>query len=144
MLCLAKGIAGGVPLGAVLADDRVHSPPGKHGTTFGGNPLACAAALAAIGVMEEEGLAGRAEVLGTRFRERLEARLPARVRAVRQVGLMIGVELRERCRPYIEGMAKQGVLALAAGTTVIRLLPPLVISEGQIDHVVKVLVEVLE
>ena len=143
MLCLAKGIAGGVPLGAVLADDRVHSPPGKHGTTFGGNPLACAGALAAIGVMEEEGLAGRAEVMGARFRERLEARLPARVRAVRQVGLMIGVELRERCRPHIEAMAKQGVLALAAGTTVIRFLPPLVISEGEIDEVVEVLVKVL-
>ena len=144
MLCLAKGIAGGVPLGAVLADDRVHSPPGKHGTTFGGNPLACAGALAAIGVMEEEGLAGRAEVLGARFRERLEARLPARVRAVRQVGLMIGVELRERCRPYIEALAEQGVLALAAGTTVIRLLPPLVISEQQIDQVVDMLARVLE
>ena len=143
MLCLAKGIAGGVPLGAVLGDDRVRPPPGRHGTTFGGNPLACAAALAAIGFMEEEGLAGRAEVLGARFRERLEARLPARVRAVRQVGLMIGVELRELCRPYIESLAGHGVLALAAGTTVIRFLPPLVIGEGEIDEVVEVLVQVL-
>ena len=143
MLCLAKAIAGGVPLGAVLADERVQLPPGKHGTTFGGNPLACAAALAAIGFMEDERLAERAEVLGARFRERFEARLPARVRAVRQVGLMIGVELKERCRPYIEALMAKGVLTLPAGTTVIRFLPPLVISEAEVDEVVDVLAEVL-
>ena len=143
MLCLAKGIAGGVPLGAVLSDERVQLPPGGHGTTFGGNPLACAAALAAIGFMEEKRLDERAEALGARFRERFQARLPARVREVRQVGLMIGVELRERCRPYVDRLADRGVLALAAGTTVIRLLPPLVISEAQIDDVVEVLVGVL-
>ena len=143
MLCLAKGIAGGVPLGAVLANDRIRPPPGRHGTTFGGNPLACAAALAAIDFMEAERLGERAEQLGARFRERFEARLPARVRAVRQVGLMIGVELREACGPYIEALAERGVLALAAGTTVIRLLPPLVIAEEQIDEVTEVLAGVL-
>ena len=143
MLCLAKAIAGGVPLGAVLADWRIQLPPGKHGTTFGGNPLACAAALAAIRFMEDEGLAERAEMLGARFRERFERRVPGRVRALRQVGLMIGVELKERCRPYIEMLAAKGVLTLPAGTTVIRLLPPLVISEAQIDEVVDVLAEVL-
>ncbi|MDE2874265.1 MAG: acetylornithine/succinylornithine family transaminase [Gemmatimonadota bacterium] len=144
MLCLAKAIAGGVPLGAVLADDRVQVPPGKHGTTYGGNPLACAAALAAIGFMEGERLAERAEVLGARFRERFAAAKPKRVRAVRQVGLMIGVELRERVRPYVEALGAAGVLTLPAGTTVIRVLPPLVITEEQIDEVVEVMVRVLE
>ena len=144
MLCLAKAIAGGVPLGAVLADWRIQLPPGKHGTTFGGNPLACAAALAAIRFMEDERLAERAELLGARFRERFERRVPGRVRALRQVGLMIGVELKERCRPYIEALAAKGILTLPAGTTVIRLLPPLVISEAQIDEVVDVLAEVLD
>ena len=143
MLCLAKAIAGGVPLGAVVANDRVQLPPGKHGTTFGGNPLVCAAALAAIGVMEREGLAERAEALGTRFRASFEPRMPERVRAVRQVGLMIGIELRERCRPYINALAEAGVMTLPAGTTVIRLLPPLVIKEEQVDEVVEVLVRVL-
>ena len=143
LLCLAKGIAGGVPLGAVLGDERVRLPPGRHGTTFGGNPLACAAALAAIGFMEEERLDERADLLGARFQDGFAARLPARVRAVRQVGLMIGVELDEPCRPYIDRLAEEGVLALAAGTTVIRLLPPLVITEDQIDELVEVLVEVL-
>lgn len=144
MLCLAKAIAGGVPLGAVLADERVQVPPGKHGTTYGGNPLACAAALAAIGFMEEEELAERAEVLGARFREGFEAAMPKRVRAVRQVGLMIGVELKERVRPWIEALAAAGVLTLPAGTTVIRVLPPLVITEEQIDEVAEVMVGVLD
>ena len=143
MLCLAKGIAGGVPTGAVLAGDRIRPPPGRHGTTFGGNPLAAAAALAAIGFMRDNGLAERAVALGARFRERLERRLPKRVRAIRQLGLMIGVQLRGRCRPHIDALADAGVLALPAGTTVIRLLPPLVITEGQIDEVVEALVGVL-
>ena len=143
MLCLAKAIAGGVPLGAVLANDLLRPPPGRHGTTFGGNPLAAAAALAAIRFMERERLADRAERLGARFRERFEPGALPRVRSVRQVGLMIGVELRERVRPAIEALADEGVLALAAGTTVIRLLPPLVITEAQIDEVVEALARVL-
>ena len=143
LLCLAKAIAGGVPMGAVLGDDRMQPPPGRHGTTFGGNPLACAAALAAIRFMQAERLDRRAEVLGARFRERFTRRAPARVREVRQVGLMIGVDLRERCRPYLEALAARGVLALPAGRTVIRLLPPLVIGEAEIDEVVEALLEVL-
>lgn len=143
MLCLAKAMGGGVPIGGVLANDRVNPPVGKHGSTFGGNPLACAAALAAIRFMEDERLAERAERLGARFRQRFEARSPARVRALRQVGLMIGVELRERCRPYLLALMEQGVLTLPAGATVIRILPPLVITEGQLDEVVDVLVRVL-
>ena len=143
MLCLAKAMGGGVPIGAVLANDRVNPPVGKHGSTFGGNPLACAAALAAIRFMEDGRLADRAERLGARFRKRFEPRAPARVRALRQVGLMIGVELRERCRPYLQALMEQGVLTLPAGTTVIRVLPPLVITEGQLDEVADVLARVL-
>ena len=143
MLCLAKAIAGGVPTGAVLAHDRIRPHPGRHGTTFGGNPLAAAAALAAIAFMQENGLAERAAALGARFRERLERRLPKRVRALRQLGLMIGVQLRGRCRPHIDALAEAGVLTLPAGTTVIRLLPPLVITEAQIDEVLEVLARVL-
>ena len=143
LLCLAKAIAGGVPMGAVLAGDRLPPLIGKHGTTFGGNPLACAAALAAIRFMEDERLAERAEERGARFRERISRKLPARVRAVRQLGLMIGVELRERCRPTLERLMEGGVLALPAGSTVIRLLPPLVITEAQVDEVADALVAAL-
>ena len=143
LLCLAKAIAGGVPMGAVLGADRLQPPPGRHGTTFGGNPLACAAALAAIRFMRDERLCEKAEALGSRFRERFARCQPTRVRAVRQVGLMIGVELRERCRPYLEALMERGVLALPAGKTVLRFLPPLVITEAQIDEVVDALAEVL-
>ncbi len=143
VLCLAKAIAGGVPLGAVLAQEGLQPPPGRHGTTFGGNPLASAAALAAIRYMRDERLDERAEALGARFSERFARHGSARVRAVRQVGLMIGVELRERCRPYLEALAERGTLALPAGTTVIRLLPPLVITETQIDEVADTLTRVL-
>jgi len=143
MLCLAKGIAGGVPMGALLCLDDVRCPPGKHGTTFGGSPLACAAALAAISFMQREGLAERAETLGARFVGRLGRRLPPRVREVRQAGLMIGVELKERAGPFLAALAERGVLALSAGTTVVRLLPPLVISEDQIDEVASALRGVL-
>ena len=143
LMCLAKAIAGGVPMGAVLARDGLPPLVGKHGTTFGGNPLACAAALAAIRFMEDERLAERAEERGARFRERFSRRQPARVRAVRQLGLMIGIELRERGRPYLERLMERGVLALPAGSTVIRLLPPLVITEAQVDEVVEALVAAL-
>lgn len=134
MLCLAKGMGGGVPVGAVVSRDGVHVPPGKHGTTFGGNPLACAAALAAIAFMQEFRLAERAEALGERFRDRFARRLPERVRHVRHAGLMIGIELRERCGPFLRALADRGVLALSAGPTVVRLLPPLVATEDQIDE----------
>ena len=143
LLCLAKAIAGGVPMGAVLGDERMQPPPGRHGTTFGGNPLACAAALAAIRFMREERLDRRADALGARFRERFTARQPARVREVRQTGLMIGIELRERCRPYLDALAERHILALPAGRTVIRLLPPLVIGEAEIDEVAETLLDVL-
>ena len=143
LLCLAKAIAGGVPMGAVLAGDRMPPLIGKHGTTFGGNPLACAAALAAIRFMENERLAERAERLGARFRKRISEEPLSRVRAVRQLGLMIGIELRERARPYLERLMENGVLALPAGSTVIRLLPPLVITEAQVDEVADALVAAL-
>ena len=143
LLCLAKAIAGGVPMGAVLADDRMQPPPGRHGTTFGGNPLACAAALAAIRFLREQRLDERAEVLGARFLARVTQPQPSKVREVRQVGLMIGVELRERCQPHLKALAARGVLALQAGPTVLRLLPPLVIDEAEIDAVADALLDVL-
>ncbi len=135
MLCLAKAIAGGVPMGALLCGERIEPAVGRHGTTFGGNPLACAAALAAIAFMEDEGLARQAREKGEYFEHRFCRQRPARVRAVRRAGLMIGIELRERARPYIAGLAEEGVLALPAGPTVIRLLPPLVIEHEELDRV---------
>ena len=114
-----------------------------HGSTFGGNPLACAAALAAIDSMEKEQLADRARDLGAYFHQRFCAELPPKVREVRQVGLMIGIELKEKVTPCLKALADEGILALPAGSTVVRLLPPLVITRAQIDAVVVSLHKVL-
>ncbi len=143
LLCLAKAMAGGVPMGAVLAGDRVPAEVGMHGSTFGGNPLACAASLATIEVMERGGLAEQARAKGARFAAAFAARTLPRVRDVRQIGLMIGIELRERARPHLEALMARGVLALPAGPTVIRLLPPLVIEDAALDEVAVRLHEVL-
>ena len=144
MLCLAKAVGAGVPLGAVLANDKVPPAISLHGTTSAGSPVACAAALAAIRFMEDRDLASRSRALGAFFSERFAKPWPARVRAVRQIGLMIGVELRERCRPHLDALARRGVLALPAGAGVIRLLPPLVITEEQLARVADALTATLE
>jgi len=135
LMAVAKGIAGGVPMGAVLMGPRVTNlSPGVHGTTFGGNPLACAAALAAVGYIIDHDLAGEARRKGEWALERLR-RIDARViREVRGVGLMIGIELRARVTPYLKALAEEGVMALPAGNTVLRLLPPLVISDEELSE----------
>ena len=143
ILCLAKAMAGGMPMGAVLVSEAVTPEIGMHGSTFGGNPLACAASLATIGVMERDGLAMQARAKGARFAAALGRRRSSKVRDFRQIGLMIGIELKERARPHIEALMAHGVLALPAGPTVIRLLPPLVIEDEVLDEVAAKLHEVL-
>lgn len=143
LLCLAKSIAGGIPMGAVLCSDRIQLQPGKHGTTFGGNPLACAAALASLEVMQEENLAFKAKEQGDYFLEKLRQLSSPKIREVRGLGLMVGVELKEKSMPYIHKLMREGVLALPAGTMVIRFLPPLPISRNELDQVVEKTAKVL-
>ncbi len=133
IMCLAKGIAGGLPLGAAVCGERVRPPAGRHGSTFAGSPLSCAAALAAIGYMEEHDLAERARTRGDMLVARLQEHdLPA-VRAIRHLGLMVGLELKVRVQPVLETLLEHGVIALPAGRTVLRLLPPLVITDEEIE-----------
>jgi LysW-gamma-L-lysine/LysW-L-ornithine aminotransferase len=131
LLLLAKSLAGGVPIGATVTTSEVEARfRGSHHSTFGGNPLACAAGLAALEVVDREGLVARAERLGVVARAAL-ADLPGdRVREVRGLGALLGIELRERVTPYLAALENRGFLALPAGTTVLRLLPPLVISDA--------------
>jgi len=137
LLCLAKSIAGGLPMGALAFGPRVESfPPGAHGSTFGGNPLVCAAATAAIGALVDEDLPARAGETGVYLMERLRELDAPAVRVVRGRGLMIGLELRVKARPVVTLLRERGVLALTAGLTVLRLLPPLVITRAQCDEVV--------
>ncbi len=144
LMPLAKSIAGGLPMGACLIGDRVGElPPMTHGTTFGGNPLTCAAAIAALDALVSEDLPGKAGALGGWMLERL-ADLPAdKVREVRGLGLLIGIELRSKVTPVLRALQDQGVLALPAGTTVLRLLPPLVISQDDLEQVAQAIERVL-
>jgi acetylornithine/LysW-gamma-L-lysine aminotransferase len=144
MLCLAKGIAGGVPMGAVMLGERVRGlHPGVHGSTFGGNPLACAAALASIDAILDEDLPAQARAKGDYLVQQIGALDAPVVREIRGLGLMVGIQLRTRARPYLEALLERGILALPAGSTVVRLLPPLVISYADLDLVIAALAEVL-
>ena len=143
MMCLAKGIAGGVPMGAVLCAETVRVGIGVHGSTFGGNPLACAAGSAAIDFMDRENLSDRAESLGSYFAQQLILMQPDSVRELRQVGLMIGIELKQKATPLLQALLEDGIIALPAGPTVIRLLPPLTIEVEEIDRVISGLRKVL-
>jgi len=143
MLCVAKSLAGGIPMGAVLCSDAVKVPMKSHTSTFGGNPLACAAALASLEVIEREKLSERAKALGEYFLTELRSVKSAKIREVRGLGLMIGIELKEKAGPSVQQIIEKGVIVLLAGATVIRLLPPLVITKEEIDQVLNVLKEVL-
>lgn len=144
ILTCAKSLAGGVPMGAVLIGQRVKNlTPGVHGSTFGGNPLSCAAAVAALGVIEEEDLPRQAMVKGAYLVDRLRQIQSPNIREVRGKGLMVGIEMKQKVAPYIKELQEKKIIALNAGMTVVRLLPPLVITYGQIDHLVEVLTQVL-
>ena len=145
LLTCAKSLAGGVPMGAVLIGGNVKNlTPGVHGSTFGGNPLSCAAANAALDVIQEEDLPGQAEAKGKYLMEKLKKIESPNIREVRGMGLMVGIEMKQKVAPYIKALQERRIIALNAGMTVIRLLPPLVISYEQIDHLVEVLTEVLQ
>ncbi len=144
ILCVAKSLAGGIPMGAVLLGPAVKNlAPGLHGSTFGGNPLSCAAAVAALSVIEEENLPQQAAEKGEYLREKLRALNLPIVREVRGLGLMVGIELKQKVAPYLKALQEKRIIALNAGLTTIRLLPPLVITYAQLDQVVTALAEVL-
>lgn len=144
VLTLAKSLAGGVPVGATLTSPAVEERfVGSHTSTFGGNPLACAAGLAALRVLERDRLWERAERLGEQGLGYLRGLSVPTVREVRGVGLMIGIELKVRAAPLLDALTAEGVLAISAGANVIRLLPPLVIPETDWVHGLETVGEVL-
>ena len=141
VMTLAKGLGNGIPIGACLAGGRAAEvlQPGSHGSTFGGNPLACAAGLAVVETLEKENLAGRAAELGKRMSEGLHSRLDGidAVREIRQLGLLIGIELERDCGELVQQALEDGLLINVAGGNVVRLLPPLVITDEQADSIVE-------
>lgn len=140
IVATAKALAGGIPIGAVLAKEEVASSLGfgDHGTTFGGNPFACHVANAALDAIEEEGLTEQAAEKGAFMINLLKEKLSGNpsVKDIRGLGLMLGVELDRPARPVIDKMFERNILGNAAHGTVVRFLPPLVITNQQIERIV--------
>ena len=136
---LGKALSGGFyPVSAVVAKKEVLGvfSPGTHGSTYGGNPLACAVARAALGVLRDEKLAERSESLGAKFLAALRTIRHPEILEIRGRGLLIGIELTVPARPYCERLMELGLLCKETHATVIRLAPPLVISEADLDWAV--------
>ncbi len=145
LLATAKGLANGFPIGLTLATEAVAAdlPAGTHGTTFGGNPLACRAALATLGALRERDLYAHSARLGAEIIERITALGSPKIRQVRGRGFMLGIELKERVTPTLRALQARGVLALPAGPVTLRLLPPLVWDDEQVDELIDALGTVL-
>jgi acetylornithine/LysW-gamma-L-lysine aminotransferase len=143
IMCLAKGIAGGVPMGVTLVKPEILSvmSKGEHSSTFGGNPLSCAAGIAALQALTQDGLIQNAEKMGKKLHEGLESLKEKHkiIREVRGKGLMIGVELKFEVKDILMDGIKDGILLLYSGRNILRLLPPLVISEDDITKVLETL-----
>ena len=145
VMTLAKSLGNGVPIGACLARGKAASlfTPGTHGSTFGGNLLACRAAMAVLDVLEQDKLGARATQLGQRMLNGFQKMLDntSGVAMIRGQGLMIGIELDRPCRPVLEQCLQAGVLVNVTSENVVRLLPPLVLTDDEADTIVRVVSE---
>lgn len=144
IMALAKSIAGGLPMGAVaLHEQHGRLPVSSHATTFGGNPLVCAAARAVLQTLCDEDIPRQVAEKGEWLMSRLEALQLSCVREVRGQGLLVGLELKGRVQPFLSALIEQGVVALPAGPNVLRLLPPLIIGYDDLETVVAAIEQVL-
>ncbi|OHW62535.1 acetylornithine aminotransferase [Andreesenia angusta] len=144
IICMAKGLAGGIPMGAMMAKDRIASAfePGNHASTFGGNPLACSAALTVLDELLENGLMENVKVLGERLKKGLEALKEkySVVEDVRGMGLMQGIAVKpELVKGIVASAIENGLLLVGAGANVIRFVPPLVVGEAEIDKALEIM-----
>ena len=147
ILCIAKGIAGGVPMGVTMVRTDILDciNKGEHSSTFGGNPLSCAAGTATLQALTQDGLITNADKMGKLFREGLE-RLKEKhtvIRAIRGKGLMIGIELKFEVKNILMEGIEKNLLLLYSGRNILRLLPPLVISEEDVTKSLEILDELL-
>jgi ornithine--oxo-acid transaminase len=147
IIAIGKALGGGFyPVSAIVADDFIMQAafePGNHGSTFGGNPMACAVAAAALDVIIDEHLPERAVELGAYFMSELKKIKHQRIKEVRGMGLLIGVELHEPARPYTEELMRHGILAKDTHGATIRLAPPLVITKDELDGAIKTVAKVI-
>jgi acetylornithine/N-succinyldiaminopimelate aminotransferase len=139
VMSLAKGLAGGVPIGAMVATEELAQgfAPGTHASTFGGNPLACAAALAVLETIENDKLLDRVNTAGGRLHhalEKLVEKYPGKAKGVRGRGLLMGLAVEGDAAPYVARAREQGVLLSVAGGTVVRFVPPFVVTDEELDE----------
>lgn len=147
MYIMGKALGGGVfPISAVAADQEILGvfEPGSHGSTFGGNPLACAVAIAALDVVEEEKLVGRSLELGNYFMEKLKEIHNPEITEIRGKGLFIGIELKGKARPFCERLKELGLLCKETHETTIRFAPPLVIEREELNWAIDKIKQVLQ
>lgn len=147
IVTMAKGIGNGIPVGAFATTAAIAEAlvPGDHGTTFGGNPLAATAVTATLSEFQKKDITTHVEKMGIYLKEKLTelGREKEKVKEVRGLGLMCGLELREPASPYISKALEKGVILMGAGANVIRFVPPLVIEEEHVDEMIAILREVL-
>ncbi len=143
---LAKGLGSGVPVGAVVVGPKAASifQPGNHGSTFGGNPLSMRAGVETIRIMEAEGLLANAQTVGAHLKAGLETALKAEianggVKEVRGQGLMLGLELSKPCGALVQRAADAGLLISVTADTVVRMVPPLILSVAEADEIIAIL-----
>jgi len=146
IITLAKALGGGVPIGAILSVEKISAAisAGDHGTTFGGNPLACAASLATLEVIEKEGLLQEAREKGAWLMGKIRDMEEPSIIEIRGLGLMIGIEFRFNTKPLVQEMLEHHVLANSTAERVLRLVPPLNISYGDLEKVIEVLKRSIE
>ena len=145
----SQTISWGLPLGAMIAKEKVASvfKPGDHGTTFGGNPVACAAALAFLEVLQEDNLLMECQLKGEYFQEKLEGvkqKFPALVKEIIVIGLMVGLEVSKEGPAIVEKMLEKGFLINCTAERVLRFLPPLIVEKSEIDLAINALEEAFE
>ena len=145
IITLAKGLGGGFPIGAMLGTKVLADSfgPGTHGTTFGGNPLAIAVGQAVIDIVFEDEFLQQVNSQSTYLRDQLQAALPQDQFTIRGAGLLLGVECQNEVAPFIQQAEAAGLLLVQAGTHVIRLLPPLTVTNEEIDKAVAILASIL-
>ena len=145
VMTMAKGIGGGVPMGGILATEKVASAfvPGDHGTTFGGGPLVAAAANAVLDAFEEEDILANVNEVGEYFLSELKKLDKEIIADVRGVGLMVGIELTKPGAEYVDKLREAGFLINCTSGNVLRFVPPLTITKEEIDQFVKALDEIL-
>jgi acetylornithine/N-succinyldiaminopimelate aminotransferase len=150
IMTLAKGLGGGVAIGAMLATDKVAAAfqPGTHGSTFGGNPLACSAAIATIDVLiEDDFILDQCRRMGKYFKKKLhelQNEFPSIIAEVRGMGLLVGIELTRDGAPLVKACMERGVLINCTAGNILRFMPPLIITEKEIDHLIDALEQIFD